>query len=206
MRTAILVAALMTAGTAAAQAPPARAPAAPAAPPASAARAPSAPVARSRAATEPLFGALKQAGTEEAAAALEAQIQAQWANSASPAIKLLLSRGDRELSESAANDALDSFDAALDLDPDVLNAWRGRASARVRTGDTTGAARDLQEMLKREPRSFAAWQDLSHVAEARGDWRGALAAWQKLLDIDPRSPGAQARLKELRRKVLGEDA
>ena len=163
-------------------------------------------MARSRAATEPLFGALKQAGNEELAGTIENQIQAHWANAASPAIKLLLSRGARELSEAAANDALESFDAALDLDPDVLDAWRGRAAARLRTGDTAGAARDLQEMLKREPRSFAAWQDLSRVAEARGDWRGALSAWQKLLEIDPRSPGGQARLKDLRRKVLGEDA
>ena len=205
MRVAVVLAGLLAAGTAQAQAPQRMPPAAPAAP-TTAAPAPSALVARSRAATESLFGALKQAGSEEAAGALEAQIQAQWANAASPAIKLLLSRGARELSESASNDALDSFDAALDLDPDVLDAWRGRASARLHTGDTTGAVRDLQEMLKREPRSFNAWQDLSRVAEARGDWRGALAAWQKMLEIDPHSPGAQARLGELRRKALGENA
>src|SRR4051812_24708546 len=77
-----------------------------------------------------LFAALKAAPSEDAAAALEAQIKAYWADQATAAVKLLLSRGARELSEHALNDALDSFDAALDLSPDLLEAWRGRAAAR----------------------------------------------------------------------------
>jgi tetratricopeptide (TPR) repeat protein len=153
-----------------------------------------------------LLTALRAAPTEEAAAAIEAQISALWQNAASPAIRLLLSRGARELSEAAATEAFESFDAALDLDPDLLEAWRGRAQARLRMGDPAGAARDIQEVLRREPRHFAAWQDLSRIAEARGDWRGALAAWQKMLESDPRSPGAKERLKDLRRRALGEDA
>lgn len=164
------------------------------------------PAARGKAATDGLLTALRNAPTEEAAAAFEAQLQAQWANAASPAVKLLLSRGGRELAEGATSDSLDSYDAALDLDPDLLDAWRGRARARLHMGDTAGAIRDIQEMLKREPRDFAAWQDLSRIAESRGDWRGALAAWQKLLEGDPHSPGGQDRLKDLRRRALGESA
>ena len=122
------------------------------------------------------------------AAQLEAQIRTQWAEAATPAVRLLLARGYRELSESAANDAVDSFDAALDLEPDLLEGWRGRAQARRVLGDLAGAVRDVQELLKREPRSFLAWQELSRIAEARGDWRGAFSAWQKLLDIDPHTP------------------
>ena len=156
--------------------------------------------------TDSLLTALKNAPTEEAAAAIEAQIRALWRDAATPALKLLLSRAARELTEGAPADAVDSFDAALDLDPDLIEAWRGRAQARLRLGDPAGAIRDIQEVLRREPRHFAAWQDLSRIAEARNDWRGALAAWQKLLDIDPRSPGAQTRLRELRRRALGEDA
>ena len=157
-----------------------------------------------RATTDELLAALKAAPTEEAAAGLEARLRTAWLNAATPALRLLLSRGQRELGENAAADAVDSFDAALDLDPNLIEAWRGRAAARLRLGDPAGAARDLGEVLKREPRSFEAWQDLAQVAEARRDWRGALAAWQKFLDLDPRSPGAQDRLHDLRRRALGE--
>ena len=153
-----------------------------------------------------LLNALRAAPNEAAAAALEAQLRMMWRDAASPALKLLLARGQRELSENAAGEAVDSFDAALDLDPNLLEARRGRAQARLRLGDPAGAIRDIQEALHREPRNFAAWMDLSRIAEARGDWRGALAAWQKMLEITPRSPGAQDRLRDLRRRAEGEAA
>ena len=147
---------------------------------------------------------MKSAPNEAAALALEAQIREMWARAGTPAVRLLVSRGTRELSEGAPGDALDSFDAALDLSPDLLDGWRGRAAARRSLGDYVGAVRDLQELLRREPNSFIAFQDLSRVAEARGDWRSALIAWQKLLDLDPQTPGGQARLRDLKRRALGE--
>ncbi|MBV9750050.1 MAG: tetratricopeptide repeat protein [Acetobacteraceae bacterium] len=161
--------------------------------------------AQSQPGTDALFAALKAAPSEDAAAAVEAQIRAQWDKSASPAVRLLLSRGARELSEGAPGDALDSFDAALDLSPDLLDAWRARARARRALGDWAGATRDLEELLKREPHSFVAFEDLSSLAESRGDWRGALAAWQKVLEISPHTPNGQTRLQDLRRRALGEE-
>jgi len=152
-----------------------------------------------------LFAALKAAPSEEAAAAIEAQIKAYWADQATAAVKLLLTRGGRELSEHAPNDALDSFDAALDLAPDLLEGWRGRAAARRVLGDYVGAVKDIGEVLKREPRSFVAFQDLSRLSESRGDWKGAYAAWQKVLEISPRTPGGQDRLRDLRRRAFGEE-
>ncbi len=151
-----------------------------------------------------LVAALKAAPNEAAASALEAQIRESWARAASPAVRLLVARGSRELTEATPGDALDSFDAALDLSPDLLDGWRGRAAARRSLGDYTGAARDLQELLRREPNSFIAFQDLSRVAEARGDWKGALVAWQKVLELDPQTPGGQTRLRDLKRRALGE--
>ena len=152
-----------------------------------------------------LLGALRVAPTEEAAGALEAQVRTLWAEASSPVLRLLLVRAARELNEGAPSDAADSFDAALDLDPDMLEGWRGRAQARLRLGDTQGAIRDVQEVLRREPRYFPALQDLSRIAEARDDWRGALGAWQKFLELNPRSPGGQTRLRDLRRRALGEE-
>ena len=151
-----------------------------------------------------LLAELRAAPTEEAAGQIEGKMRAVWAEAASPALRLLLARGARELQENSPAAALDSFDATLDLDPDLLEGWRGRAQSRLRMGDGAGAVRDIQEVLRREPRHVLALQDLSRIAEARGDWRGAYAAWQKLLEADPRTPGGQARLRELRRHAMGE--
>lgn len=159
-----------------------------------------------RAALDTMLGALRAAPNEAAAGALEGQIREAWSNLASPAVKLLLSRAAREMEEGAAGEAVDSFDAALDLEPDYLEAWRGRAQARMRMGDPAGAVRDIQEVLRREPRHFAALEDLSRIAESRNDWRGALAAWQKALELSPRTPNGRDRLKDLERRALGERA
>lgn len=148
--------------------------------------------------------ALGKAPDEQFAGALESRIRAQWLEQASPAIKLLLARAQRNLMAGAGGEALADFDAALDLDPNLVEGWRGRAQARAQSGDAQGAVRDLQEVLRREPRHFAALQDLSRMAEQRGDWRGALAAWQKVLEVSPHTPNGQPRLQDLRRRALGE--
>ncbi len=154
--------------------------------------------------TDTLLSQLRTASTEEDAGEIEAQLRAAWTDAASPALRLLLVRGTRELTEGNVSAAFDSFDAVLDLDPELLEGWRGRAQARLRLGDSAGATHDILEVLRREPRHFAALEDLSRIAEARGDWKSALAAWQKVLDADPHTEGARDRLRELRRRALGE--
>ncbi len=151
-----------------------------------------------------LFAALKAAPTEEAAGTVEARILDTWVQQASPAVRLLLARGVRDLGQNAASDAYDSFDGAITLQPDVAEAWHGRAMARFRLGDAVGAVADIQQALQREPRDFAALADLSRVAEGQGNWKGALAAWQKVLELAPHTPGAEERLRELERRANGQ--
>ena len=151
-----------------------------------------------------LLGLLQVAPDETAAASVEGSIQGQWLAEATPATKLLLLHGFRELTENEANEALDDFDAALDLQPDLQEGWHGRAMARARLGDTAGAERDIEEVMKREPRQFAALQDLSRIAEQRGDWKGAYEAWSRAMQIDPKTQGGADRLKDLKRRAFGE--
>lgn len=152
-----------------------------------------------------MLSALHDAPNEAAATGLEARIRAAWVGRVSPSAVLLLNRAAREQKAAGRTDAMDDYDAAIDLDPDSVETWQSRARARFAAGDTLGAIRDEQQVLQRQPRHFGALQDLSRIAEARGDWQGALLAWQKLLQIDPRTAGAQTRLKDLRRRALGEE-
>ncbi len=151
-----------------------------------------------------LFSALKAAPSEDAAGVVEARILDTWVQQATPAVRLLLARGYRDLGHNAASDAFDSYDAATTLQPEVAEAWHGRAMARFSLGDATGAIRDIEQALSREPRDFAALADLSRVAEAQGNWKGALAAWRKVLDFAPHTPGGETRLRELEHKANGE--
>jgi tetratricopeptide (TPR) repeat protein len=152
-----------------------------------------------------LFSMLMVAPDEHAAGSVESAIQGQWVAAATPAVKLLLLSGINELNNDHAQDALDDFDAALDLQPDLIEGWRGRALARSRLGDTKGAEHDIEETIKREPRQFEALQDLSHIAEQSGDWKGAYAAWSRVMAIDPKTPGGTDRLKDLKRRAFGDE-
>jgi tetratricopeptide (TPR) repeat protein len=157
-----------------------------------------------RAALDKLMGALKTAPTEEAAAPIEAHVRQLWLEQGSPAVTLLMSRGLRDLKAGAHEEAIADFSDAIALDPAMAEAWHQRAVARYEQGDTLGAIRDIEETLKREPRHFKAFETLSRIAENRKDWKGAYAAWQKVLEIDPKTPGGEQRLKDLKRRALGE--
>ena len=71
-------------------------------------------------------------------------------------------------------------------------------------GDSFQLRTWLEETLKREPRHFGAFETLSRIAENRKDWKSAYSAWQKVLEIDPKTPGGEQRLKDLRRRAMGE--
>ena len=158
-----------------------------------------------KAAANHLLDALKQAPTEHEADTLEDQIRLLWLNAGTPAVSLLLNRGQRELKADADSDAIEDFSAAVTLDPTLAEGYHLRALARYHAGDTQGAIADIEAALRAEPRSFTALQTLTRISEAREDWKGAYAAWQKVLEIDPKTPGGEDRLKELKRKAFGEE-
>ncbi len=151
-----------------------------------------------------LLDTLRTAQSEAEAAPIEARLKEVWLEQASPSATLLLARGARDLGAGANQDALDDLDAAVTLDPNVPEVWHRRAIARFQAGDLRGAVRDIEETLKREPRYFPAFRTLATIAESRNDWRGAYAAWQRLLEIDPKTPGGGDRLKDLKRRALGD--
>ena len=90
------------------------------------------------------------------------------------------------------------------MQPELAEAWHGRAMARLELGDPAGAVADLGQALQRQPRDVFAIEDLSHAEEAHNDRRAALAAWEKLLTLAPKTEGGAARLRDLRRKAVGQ--
>jgi tetratricopeptide (TPR) repeat protein len=192
MRRLLLLAALLAPLPAFAQAPP-----------------PAAPQTRPdgrRGETDALLDALKKAESEMAAASFEAKLRESWLRAGAPVAALLLGKGTRNLRNDADEEALDDFDAALVIDPEYMEAYNRRATARAALGDYRGALADIQEVLKREPRHFGAFQTLSRIAESRQDFTGALRAWEKVIDLAPNLPGAQERLKSLKLKARGEES
>lgn len=152
-----------------------------------------------------LLDALKAAPNEQTASLIEDRLQQTWLRSGTASVTLLISKGLRQQQAGQNDDAVETFSDAITLQPDVSEAWHQRAIARYHAGDTQGAIRDLEETVRLEPRNFTAFRTLTEIAMAREDWKAAYESWQKVLEIDPKTPGGEERLKELKRKALGEE-
>ena len=154
--------------------------------------------------TDHMMTALQQATDSTAASIIEAHLRVYLLKTATPAVSLLVERGNRELGASQSGEAITDFSSAIDLQPELAELYRLRALARFQGNDYPGAVRDLEQAVHTEPRDFVAFDDLSHMAEQHGDAKGAYTAWKKLLELDPKTEGGDARLDELRRKAYGQ--
>ncbi|MDN3564960.1 hypothetical protein QWZ14_11360 [Paeniroseomonas aquatica] len=150
------------------------------------------------------FEALRTAPNEEGAALVEGRIRMLWAQGASPAVGLLLRRGGRNLEAELPVEALEDYDAAITLAPDFAESWFLRAQANLRAGAGAAAARDLQEVLRLEPRHWPALTMLAAIQNEAGDPQGALRSLRAALAINPQMPGGAERLREQRRKAEGD--
>ena len=152
------------------------------------------------------FEALRTAPDEPGGAMVEQRIRQLLAARATPSVVLLLARGQRNLAGNQPAEALEDFDAAITLAPDAVDPWFGRALAAHQAGDAPAALRDLQQVMRLEPRHWQALQQLSLWQEEAGNAPAALRSFEAALAIHPRLRGGEARLRELRRKAVGDDA
>lgn len=86
------------------------------------------------------------------------EIQNEWSKSGSPALDLLLRRGDDALDEGEVVAAIQHLTAAIDHDPTYLEAYARRAEAFYRNGNIGPAVDDLRHVLAHNPRHFSALQ------------------------------------------------
>lgn len=160
--------------------------------------------AASQAEAQRLLDALARAPDAEAAAVIEAQVRRLWATRASPAAALLVQRAARNMEAQAYAEAVEDLDAAITLQADDPRSWILRGQAQAALGDRRAGALDLREALRLEPRQFDALLALSTLQQDSGDLVGALHSLEAAMKINPRMAGGEARLRDLRRRALGD--
>ena len=152
-----------------------------------------------------LLETLSRAPDEESAAPVEARLRALWAQRSTPAARLLLASAARNIRSGATEAALEDLDAALTLQPEDPQGWILRAEAQSAAGAGTEAARDLQQALRLDPTRFDALVALAEVQESAGDLKGSLRSFEAAMRLNPHLAGGTARLRELRRRALGDN-
>lgn len=113
------------------------------------------------------------------------QIFVEWSKSGSPAIDLLLKRGQDAIEAGDLEAAIEHFTAAIDHDPTFAEAYHGRATAYYLTQRIGPSLDDLRQALVLNPRHFRAMQGLAVILEELDRPEGALEVLRQVHLMHP---------------------
>lgn len=150
-----------------------------------------------------LFEALRDPG-EAGWTRVEARIRRAWSRSGSPAMDLLLTRGQQALEEGDLAAAVEHLTALTDHAPGFAEGWHARATAFYLSGRFGPALDDLRMALALEPRHFGALAGLGLIAEESGMAAAARAAYEAALAIHPHLQAARDGLARVERAAGGQ--
>ncbi|WP_353652415.1 tetratricopeptide repeat protein [Loktanella sp. PT4BL] len=144
------------------------------------------------------------AADESTYARIERQIIAQWENSGSPAMDLLLRRGKDALEDGAPEVAVEHFTALVDHAPDFAEGYYGRASAYYFLGRIGPALNDVRQVLALNPRHFEAMRGLALMMEELERPEDALEVYEMVLAINPNAREALEAVDRLELQLEGQ--
>ena len=150
-----------------------------------------------------LFDKLAHAKSAPEARGIESAIFSVWMESDSPSVDLLMGRGVDALQSGEFDRALFYFNEVTSLAPDYVEGWDKRASVYILKDDYASALKDIERLLKIEPRHFGAMGALAIILEDLGDKKGALDLYRRALKVDPWLDGAVDAEKALAVDVEG---
>ena len=154
--------------------------------------------------SDELFEKLKNAEGDREIALAEADITSAWLDSGSPTVDLLMSRADEAIAIGDTEHARALYDRCILIKPDYPEAWNRRAALFLGADKFDEALRDINEVLKLEPRHFGAWTGLGYIMEQIGAEAEALEAFEEALSIHPNLRNAKQGAARLKPKTSGQ--
>lgn len=166
---------------------------------------PSQTLAQKRAARlDELFSQLKRESNAMKASRIASQIQAQWQNSGSASIDLMMGWASKAMEEKKYSVALDFLDQVIVMKPDYAEGWNRRATLNFLTNDYGRSMADIQKTLSLEPRHFGAMAGMAAILKDTGRKEAALNAFERVLAVYPMMREAQREAGELADELTGQ--
>lgn len=101
-------------------------------------------------------------------------------------IATLVNRGIIQNRAGRLDEALADFNAALEQDPALGEAWLNRGNAQFLLGNYDLAIADYEKSLDTDlSKPWVAWYNIGLAREALKDARGARTAFERALDVNP---------------------
>lgn len=151
-----------------------------------------------------LFADLKRERNEKAAERIANRVWAQWNQSGSASIDLMMQWSQKAIGEKKFDVALDFLDQVVTLQPTYAEGWNRRATVHFLMKNYQKAMADIEQTLELEPRHFGAISGMAQILSDSGRKEQALRAWQRTLDIYPMMRNAQNQVATLSEELAGE--
>lgn len=151
-----------------------------------------------------LYARLATAPDETTAAEIAAAIEQLWQHSGSATADLLVARATAATEAQHRDLAMKLLNAAVELQPDYVEAWNRRAYLFYLQDDYKRALGDLRRVLALEPHHFKALEGLANILQHLGEKKAALEAYESLLKVNPNMPGAKKARDDLKIEVEGQ--
>lgn len=151
-----------------------------------------------------LFDKLKTADARESAR-IEQEIWIEWSKSGSPAMDLLLERGQEAMAAGDMTAAIEHFTALIDHAPDFAEGWNARATAYYQTGQIGPSLADIGKTLQLNPRHFGALEGLAMIFQELDEPEKALEVWKAVLAIHPHAAGVSDAINEIETDLEGHE-
>lgn len=143
-----------------------------------------------------LYTQLREA-TPDTADFIAGQIYEEWTKSGSPAMDLLLRRGNDALEIGDFEAAIEHLTALIDHAPEFAEGYSLRAAAYVNAGYVGPALDDLAMVLTLEPEHFEAMVGLAVILEGIDEPEEALRAYREAAERHPHAPEIQGAIARL---------
>jgi tetratricopeptide (TPR) repeat protein len=145
-----------------------------------------------------LMAELKEPGREDWEK-IEGEINRIWSHSGSPAMDLLLRRGNEALGAEDYLTAVEHFSALVEMAPDFAEGWNARATTYYLMGEFSLSMVDIEHVLALEPRHFGALSGLGFIFEAMDEPQLALEAFEAVHALNPNRPNVNEAITRLER-------
>jgi tetratricopeptide (TPR) repeat protein len=165
--------------------------------------APAVPAASPQKTQAMLLDGLKRERDPEKAREIANQLLANWNDSGSATVNLLMQWANTAIGDKKNGAALDFLDRVTLLQPDYPEGWNRRATLHFTMGDARKSMADIHQVLLREPRYFPAIAGMATIFTQSGEDELALKAWERFLSVYPAEREAQENVTKLSEKLAG---
>lgn len=153
-----------------------------------------------------LFAELKRESNPRQARDVADRIWAEWRDSGSATVNLMMQWANEAVEEERHGTALDLLDQVTILAPDYAEGWNRRATVHYLMKNHGKSMSDINRVLELEPRHFGALAGMAGILKEAGRNSAALRAYERALDIYPADRAMQRQMTDLADELSGDPA